>query len=547
MRRLMLVSLLALATACGRGGPQEVTAARARYEDLLALFEDWRAFARPRLVDGVPDYSAEAMAAQWRELAAYRRRLEAIDPSSWPIPQQVDYHIVRAEMNGLEFDHRVLRPWANNPAFYVTVFESESDQPAREGPSAYGAVELWQSRFPLDRQSAARIAAGLRPIPALLEQARRNLTGTGRDLWVFGAQKIRAQRDALDRLTARLTPENEELRREVERATAATEAFAAWLEGQAKTRTGPSGVGIAAYDWYLRNVQLLPYTWRDEVTLMERELARAHAALALEEQRNAGLPELPVIASAEEHARRLSEAVTEYMAFLKDRDILTLHDDMEPALRARLGQFSPGPREFFAEVDYREPVAMRLHGFHWFDKAWMARGGALSPIRAIPLLYNIFATRTEGLATAWEEMMMQAGLFDRRPRSRELVYILVAQRAARALGDLRMHANQVTLEQAAAFACASTPRGWLRMEGRLVWNEQHLYLQQPGYGTSYLVGKIQLERLLADRRRQLGAAFTMRRFMDEVMAVGLVPVSLVRWEVAGELPPDLQPVMSRPQ
>jgi hypothetical protein len=278
---------------------------------------------------------------------------------------------------------------------------------------------------------------------------------------------------------------------------------------------------------------------------MERELARAHAALALEEQRNAGLPEPAVVSSADEHTRRFNDAVSEYMAFLKDRDILTIHDDMDAALRARIGRFSVGPREFFTEVDYREPVAMRTHGYHWFDKAWMRRATPASPIRAVPLLYNIFATRTEGLATAWEEMMMQAGLFDRRPRSRELIYILIAQRAARALGDLRMHANQATLEEAAAFASANTPRGWLRLDGRLVRGEQHLYLQQPGYGTSYLVGKIQLERLLADRRRQLGAAFTMRRLMDELTAAGLIPVSLVRWQVTGELAPDLRGVMER--
>ena len=46
-------------------------------------------------------------------------------------------------MNGLDFDHRVLRPWANDPAFYVTVFASESDQPAREGHYARGSLELW--------------------------------------------------------------------------------------------------------------------------------------------------------------------------------------------------------------------------------------------------------------------------------------------------------------------------------------------------------------------------------------------------------------------
>ena len=33
-----------------------------RYEDLAALFSEWRAFQKPRVVDGVPDYTANAMA-----------------------------------------------------------------------------------------------------------------------------------------------------------------------------------------------------------------------------------------------------------------------------------------------------------------------------------------------------------------------------------------------------------------------------------------------------------------------------------------------------
>ena len=156
------------------------------------------------------------------------------------------------------------------------------------------------------------------------------------------------------------------------------------------------------------------------------------------------------------------------------------------------------------------------------------------------LLYNIFNTRTEGHATGWEELMMQAGMFDARPRSRELVYILVAQRAARALGELFMQSNQMTLEQAAAFACANVPRGWLRMDGKLVRGEQHLYLQQPGYGTSYLIGKMEIDKLLAERRRQLGDSFRMRQFMDEFNAAGLIPASLLRWELTGHKPDEIQ-------
>ena len=547
--RMVTLLALALAAACSRG-PQADDGAGSgaaagnarprsvRYEDLVALFTDWRAFQRPAVKDGVPDYTAGAMAAQQKALAGYQARLAAIDPSGWPIPQQVDYHVVRAEMNGLDFDHRVLRPWANNPAFYVTVFPGESDQPAREGPFALGAVELWSYRFPLSAADAEAIGKGLRRVPPLLAQARTNLVGNGKDLWVHGARDMRQQSADLKALAGRLTAAEATLAQDVERARAATDEFAAWLEKETTSKSGPSGVGVENYDWYLKNVMLVPHTWRDLVTIMERELARAHSALALEEIRNAGLPVQEPLASAEEHARRFNAAVTDYMAFLRDRKIMTVRDYMEPALRARLGRFSPGPREFFAEVDYRDRQVMRTHDYHWFDKARMIRLPHPSPIRKGALLYNIFITRTEGFATGWEEMMLHAGMFDARPRTRELIYVLLAQRAARALGDLKMHGEQAPIETTAAFTAAHTPRGWLRLDANLVRFEQHLYLQQPGYGTSYLVGKIEAEKLLADRKRQLGDRFSMLQFMDELDAAGLVPMSLLRWELSGELPPE---------
>ena len=533
---LLPVAALALAPAA--------TARSSRYDDLVALFRDWRAFQRPKLVDGVPDYTAAAMAAQHRELASWKARLLAIDPAGWPIPQQVDWHVVRAEMNGLDFDHRVLKPWTNNPGFYVTVFTDESDQPAREGHFAYGAVELWSHASPLDSASAAKVASGIRAIPGLLAQARKNLTGNGRDLWIYGAKLIRQQSVDLGALAGTLAGAGETLRADVDRAKKATDDFAAWLDSRVASKTGPSGIGVKNYDWYLKNVQLAPYTWRDEVTIMERELARAHALLAMEELRNGKLPQPAPVASAEEYDRRFGAGVTEYMAFLRDHDILTVRDWMDAALRARIGKFRAGPREFFSEVDYRDPEIMRTHGYHWFDKGRMVHDPHPSPIRRGALLYNIFVTRTEGHATGWEELMTQAGMFDTHPRSRELLYILLAQRAARALGDLKMHANEFTLEQAAEFASAHTPRGWLRLEGELVRGEQHLYLMQPGYGTSYVIGKIEIEKLLAERKRQLGNAFTMKTFMDEFDAAGLVPAALLRWELTGEMPDDVKRMLT---
>src|SRR5262245_42365710 len=483
-----VVMAAAIGGACSGAGGAEKSASRStRYDDLRALFADWRAFQKPKLTDGAPDYSADAMAAQQRELPAYERRLHAIDPAGWPVSQQVDWQIVRAEMSGLDFDHRVLKPWANNPAFYVTVFPSQSDQPAREGPLAYGAIELWTYSYPLTRDAASQIDVALRAVPKLLQQAKRNLVGNQKDLWTFGAKSLKEQSDALARLAERIGDGPDlppTLKNGIQQGKQATDDLVTWLDAQAASKTGPSGIGVQNYDWYLKHVQLVPNTWQDQVTLMERELVRSHAYLAAEEQRNAALPPLTEVANAADYEKRFNTAVSEYMAFLQNRQIMTIRDYMDPALRARMGRFRPGPREFFAEVSYRDAEIMLTHDYHWFDLAQMKYDPHANPIRRGPLLYNIFNTRTEGHATGWEELMMGMGMLDSRPRSRELIYVLLAERAARALGDLKMHSNELTLEQASQFASANTPRGWLRLDANTVRSEQHLYLQQPAYGTS---------------------------------------------------------------
>ena len=532
MWRALIVAILAAgcARAAAEAPPPQ---SGSRYDELQRLFAEWREFQKPKVVDGVPDYTAAAMAAQHRELARYRERLDALDSPGWPVSQQVDHQIVHAEINGLDFDHRVLRPWARDPSFYIIVHTSQSDTPAHEGSAVYGALELWTYEFPVRGERLTELRTKLRRAPALLDQAKRNLVGDGRDLWSAGIRTARAQAAALASLAGRLTTTQPELVDDVRRAQKAADDFGAWLEGELPRKTGPSGVGVDNYNWYLKNVHLLPHTWQDQVTLVRRELARGHASLRLEEERNRDVAQPAPVASAAEHARRFNDAVTTYMAFLRDRQVLTIRPWMDEALRARIGSFAPAdrPREFFTEIDYRDPVVMRTHGFHWIELARMEREPHPNPIRRGPLLYNIWAERNEGLATAMEELMMQAGLFEGRPRSRELIYVLLAQRGARAMGDLMMHANEWTLERAVKYATDWTPRGWLREGGATVWFEQELYLRQPAYGTSYLIGKLQIDQLLADRARQQGTAFRLGRFMDDFLAAGIIPVSLVEREM----------------
>lgn len=201
------VGILALAAGCS-ATPDIQTKKSAKDADLLAFFHDWRTFEQPRIAEGAPDYSTAAMAAQYAALANYQRRLGSMDTTGWPTRQQVDYNIVRAEMNGLDFSHRVLRPWARNPAFYVYYFPSRSDQPAREVTVISGAIEMWMYKFPLSPESADSLAARLKVIPKLYKAARVNLDGNAKDLWNYGIADIKAQSRALDALSKRAAATN---------------------------------------------------------------------------------------------------------------------------------------------------------------------------------------------------------------------------------------------------------------------------------------------------------------------------------------------------
>ena len=369
-----------------------------------------------------------------------------------------------------------------------------------------------------------------------------NLTGNARDLWLAGDRSFAEQVGALTDLGERVAGTNDALDASITSAIEATESFRGWLAEQAPSKTGPSGVGKENYTWYARNVHLVPWSWEEQVTLIRRELARAHASLRLEEHRNRDLPQLERIQTAEEYDRRLNEAVDDYMRFLEEEEMQTVEPWMDPALRAQNGSFTPAApdeiRNFFNEVNYRDPLVMRTHAHHWLELARIRENPHPSPIRSAPPIYNIYDARSEGFATGVEEMMMHAGLFDDRPRSRELVWVMLAQRAARALSGLYLHANEFTMDQAVEHAGRWTPRGWLP-EGDLVRFEQHLYLRQPGYGTSYLTGKMQIDQILAEVALERGDAFTMKGFFDDFFDTGVIPLPLVRWELTGVRDPIL--------
>jgi uncharacterized protein (DUF885 family) len=539
--------LLLLLSAC----PLPVLAA-GDYAALVQLAHEWRDFERPAVSHCVPDYGAAAMMAKAAGLPALRARLAGIDTRGWPRAEIVDYKLIEAEMNGLDFDLRVRRPWARDPSYYATVIGERSDVPQHEGDTAAPTIDLYAYTFPLTPAEQQSLLCALKGVPTLFEQAKVNLhDSTARDLWVYSVRTLHEQSEVLKQLQsgtldmrtlegpnhADLAHASRALLAAIERARLATDRFVDWLNAEAPSKTGPSGVGKENYDWYLQKVHLVPYDWDSQETLLRRELERAQSGLRMEEFANRSLPPLEP-ADTPEAFRTLSVGhMAKLTDFLIQSGIVPDKDYYRDAMaKQALGFTPPDARNFFLKGAAEEPFALYSHDYHWIELARMKYEPNQSAIRRLPALSNMFDARSEGLATAMEETLMQMGLYKDEPRGREVVWIMLANRAARGLASLYVQANEMTLQEAGRFHARWTPRGWSDPNSDLVGFEQLLYLRQPGYGSSYIVGKLQFERLMAEYAHAQAAAgkpFNVGEFFARMNQSGTIPFALIESEMVG--------------
>jgi len=503
------------------------------YEDLVKIFNEFRDFQKPRMTGGVPDYSSAAMAEQRQGLRAFQERLAALDISRWPVPQQVDYHLVHAEMNGLEFYHRVLKPWSRDPCFYL-------QSQAGAGPVIQGALEI-PRELPMSSERLAHFKTQLEALPEIFHQAKRNLTEGAKDLATIAIWGAKEEGEEYQALAQWLKDYHPELVDEAMRARAAVEEYGRWLEANKPNMTAQSGVGKEEYTWWLKNVHLFPYTWEDCRRAVELEDNRVRAFLKLEENRNRELPPLLPVATQEEHRRRKEKALDYVKKFLHEQKIMTIPEYLDS-----LGYLDPGgiprveewPRErdFFEQTGDREPLPELTHEFigHYFDHLRHKRDKR--PIRGAQRLYEIDWIRSEGFAFALEELLMHAGYLDNRPRphrGREIVYLQAAFRRCRAMADLKLHSGEFGLEEAMRYCVECAPKGWLLDNGPHVRYEMQTTLRFVGWHMGMVVGKVQFIKLLTDRAEQLGDTFELGQFMDEFLAAGMIPMSLIRWEMTG--------------
>ncbi len=525
------VLLVFLLTACG-GEPPEHTSPETGddYDALVAIFDEFRALrAPPPADDGHVDDRPGAVAERIERLTELQRRLDAIDTDGWDRAREADHLAVRAQLDELEFVLRVTRPWARDPVYYVNRM-----------------LRLAFTELPAEGEALETLQRALRTLPALVDQATANLTDITRDhgeLAIFhlttsdGVGFEHPERDTpppgvigwYDDLLGRAGNAQPELVDDIISAREAVEDFHDWLVTRRDDFAGDNGVGEALFDWYLHHGLLIPHTSAEILEMAERELERVEAFHALERERNRGLPEIELARSEEEYLQRIADTDAWIRDWLVAEDFISIPEFI-PDDWQDMGFNVPWvdrgtPPNFWEQVQYRDPAPDHLHAVipgHRYD-VWFERQSE-HPIRR----HIRDGVRYQGWAVYLEETPLQLGLFDQRPRTRELIYTFLQWRAARTIGDILNQHNVMSAPEVIDWWVARTQ--W--MDENVA--RSYAYLRpHPGHGLHYTYGHLQMRQLLTDYRLQQGDDFVLRDFHDRFMAAERIPLSLIRYEMTG--------------
>ncbi|MDP1571514.1 MAG: DUF885 family protein [Vicinamibacterales bacterium] len=526
-------------------------------DDLARDFWAWRVIVQPSSGDDIPrverptgwrhDWSAAAMADRRARYAAFEQRWRALDPSSWPVARQVDYRLMGSAINRVRWELEIAAMWRQSPTFYV--------QQAL-GPT----FDLLLPPPPFDAARAEALVQRMAHVPAIVEQAKANLTDMRRPYARLGIELLGTMTERLSayaRDIDAVLPASHRGRMAAP-AKAAAEALTglgAWVAEREASLPVETAIGREHYIWFLREVALVPFTPEELAAMGRQEWERAVAFETLEQHRNAGLPPMTIFPDADAQVAKSAKDEAAIRRFLEDRDLMTVPDGMRhywnlllpPYLaplaflgvtddltnESRLDENAisyirvPSPTlPYFYLSTARDPRPIIVHEGvpgHYFQMALSWRHE--NPIRRRYYDSGV----NEGIGFYAEEMMLQAGLWDDSPRSREIIYNFARLRALRVEVDVKLATGEFTITDAADYLTKTVP-----MDYETALDEAASFAATPGQAITYQIGKLQITRMLADARRAEGAAFSLRRFHDFVWKNGNVPLSLIRWELLGD-------------
>ena len=539
---LLLMTSLALSAA--------VQAQPNSLEQLSDDFWTWRAKYAPFTGDdvnrierpgGIRDWSRARIEQQRKDLAGFEARWKTIDPAQWPISKQVDYKLIGSALARVRWELDVNPRWKRDPNFYIA-------------QTLTALAEALTIPAPYDEARGREILTRIENIPSILTQASENLEDPPAPFANVAIQNLDGIRERLRKMASSLvgstTLNRGKLNSACERAADALEKFQQQLKERLPKLPQQTALGRDPYVWFLRNVALMPFTPEELLAMGRQEWNRAVAFEAYEKNRNKDVPLLKIATDINSWIKDAADKELQIRKFLEERGILTVPDWIQhytlrptPEYLRALGftenddftspsrlkenciRYVPEPSDklgYFWRATAMDPRPITVHeGIpgHYFQLclSWKHE----DPIRR----HYYDSGANEGIGFYAEEMMLQAGLFDDSPHTREIIYNFMRLRALRVEVDVKLALSEFTLDQAAKYLQEKVP-----MDEQTARQEAIAFSTGPGQAITYQIGKLQIMKFLAEARMKQGDKFNLRAFHDFVWKNGNVPIALQEWE-----------------
>jgi uncharacterized protein (DUF885 family) len=492
------------------------------------------------------DYSPAKIAERNQHIRKLLDQIRAMAAANWPKDDRIDWLLFRAQLEGYDFNNRVLQSEMRDPQVYV-------------GECSAGIFSLLKKEYDAPRTRALAATERLKQMPAMLAQGERNLQ---KPVKLFAQLAIESARsidplfnDSLMTLAKDMAPnERDALVKARDAALVAIHGFADRLEKRLPTMVDFAPMGVANYNYYLKHVLLLPLDAEQVAMLGRAELARYRALESLlpdpsladpDPSRSKNIPpdQASFLAAYESREQ-------EMISFMKEHKLVTIPDylgrfeirqlpeafkptspggfmnppgvyDKDPAGFYFIPTYNPQSKNFYIRAAIEDPRPILGHeGIPGHFMQLSIANHLPNEIRR----QHGDGVFVEGWALYGEEMLMRTGLYPENSAGQGQILRLSRYRSARIGVDVNLHTGKWTFEQAVQYFMEGGGLDREAAEG-----EAAGAASSPTQKISYIVGKWQIMNLLGRYRDKAGTNFRLGQFHDDLIKNGSLPLSIVEW------------------
>ncbi|MFO1394201.1 MAG: DUF885 domain-containing protein [Steroidobacteraceae bacterium] len=569
-RRCAFLGFALLLPVCVVYGSQAATPPKSGYAQVVsAILDDFYRRNPTQATDlglhqydgQLEDYGRVAVDDEVAALERQRRELAALDPARLALDERLDREMLLGWLEGRRLYLTDVKTWERDPDLYSAGISNS-------------AFSLIKRDYAPAEERMRRLIERERAMPAVLAAARRNLVNPPRVYVEIAIEQLDGERELFRTAVVEAFADVKDARLQAELKAANDAVIAAlgdykhWLEkGLLPRANGQFAWGADVYARMLRSTEMIDTPLPRLLEVAEQDLKRNQAAF-VETARRIDPTKTPMQVLAEvqrDHpaADRLLSTTQDSLdalgRFMTERRIVTIPAGSPPAQVRETPPFMRATTT--ASMDTPGPFEQKkMRGFYNMtppDPKWSAAEteefmtvwyyAAISntsvhevwPGHYLQFLYSpeypttprkvVYSnTNVEGWAHYCEQMVIDEGWHADDPRYRLAQLQDALLRDARFVAGIRMHTQGMTIAEAEDFFEHEgyQPRPVAELETKRGTSDA-LY----GY---YTMGKLAILKLRDDYRRKQGDAYRLQEFHDRFMAVGPLPLPLVREAMLGE-------------